>query len=295
MRVQRNKGNHKGIPNNMKMKALFAVTAMLALTACAGQELGNARGVQANSSAFGNALSAGYLRLAQAEYAEGDYADSDYFALRSIAAGTSGTTVELPAPDARSYPDGSAADVAKLNADLKALLDAGAGDKEPELAATAKIAYECWTQELEENMQPAEIAACRKQLEGLIPALRNAIAVPKATKPVKGKLYKVLFGNGSARLDDAANAVITEAAKHAGSYNPPRLVVSGYTDTSGSASANQALSERRAAVVAAALRLRGVPREAIKTNAYGERFPDVRTGDGVSEAKNRRVEISVAP
>ena len=279
----------------MKMKAFFAVAAMLALTACAGQELGNARGVQANSSEFGNALSAGYLRLAQAEYSEGDYADSYYFALRSIAAGTSGTTVELPAPDARSYPDGSAADVAKLNADLKSLLDAGAGQKEPQLAATAQIAYECCTQELEENMQPPEIAACRKQLEGLIPALRNALGAPKMAKPAKGKLYKVLFGNGSARLDDAANAVITEAAKHAGTYNPPRLVVSGYTDTSGSASANQALSERRAAVVAAALRLRGVAREAIKTNAYGERFPDVRTGDGVTEAKNRRVEISVAP
>lgn len=131
------------------MKALFAVTAMLTLTARAGQELGNARGVQSRSSAFGKALSEGYLRLAQGEYA--------------------------------------------------------------------------------------------------------------------------------------------------GSYNPPRLVASGYTDTSGSASANQALSERHAAVVAAALRLRGVPREAIKTNAYGERFPDVRTGDSVSEAKNHRVEISVAP
>jgi len=279
----------------MKMKAFFAVAAMLALTACAGQELGNARGVTANNTEFGNALSAGYLRLSQAEYSEGDYADSDYFALRSIAAGTSGTTVELPAAEARTYPEGSAADVAKLRGELQALFDAGARDKEPQLSATAQIAYECWTQELEENMQADEIAACRKQLEGLIPALRNAIGAPKMAKPAKGALYKVLFGNGSARLDDAANAVITEAAKHAGTYNPPRLVVSGYTDSAGSASGNQALSERRAAVVAAALRLRGVSRDAIKTNAYGERFPDVRTGDGATEAKNRRVEISVAP
>lgn len=279
----------------MKMKTLLAVGAMLALTACAGQQLGNARNVKADSTSFGNALSAGYLRLAQDEYSEGDYADSDYFALRSIAAGTSGTSVALPEANARNIPEGDKAAVAKLHGELNAVLNAGAREKAPQLAATAQVAYECWTQELEENNQQQHIAACREQLEGLLPALRNAVGAPKKAKPVKGKLFKVMFGTGSARLDDAANAIITDAATHAKSFNPARVVVSGYTDSAGSAAGNQALSDRRAKVVAAALRLRGVARDAIKTNAYGERFPDVRTGDGVQEAKNRRVEISVAP
>jgi len=278
----------------------MAVGAMVALTACAGQDLGNARGVKANSTEFGNALSAGYLRLSQAEYSEGDYADSDYFALRSIAAGTSGTTVELPEATARNFPEGDAIIVATARNELDEVFKAGAREKAPQLAASAQIAYECWTQELEENNQPPHIEACREQLEGLIPALRNAVAAPKKAKPVKakpvkGKLFKVLFGTGSARLNDEANAVITDAAKHAKNFSPARVVVSGYSDSAGSAAGNQALSDRRAKVVAAALRLRGVARDAIKTNAYGERFPDVRTGDGVQEAKNRRVEISVAP
>lgn len=277
----------------MNMKAFLAVGAMIALTACAGQDLGNARGVKADSTDFGNALSAGYLRLSQAEYSEGDYADSDYFALRSIAAGTSGTSVALPEATARNIPEGDQAAVAKLRGELNSVLDAGAREKAPQLAATAQVAYECWTQELEENNQPPHIAACREQLEGLLPALRNAVGAPKKAKPTKGKSFKVLFGTGSARLNDDANAVITDAANHAKNYGQPRVVVSGYTDSAGSASGNMALSERRAKVVAAALRLRGVARDTIKTNAYGDDFPEVKAGNGVSEAKNRRVEIGV--
>lgn len=279
----------------MKTKAFLAAAAMIALAACSGQELGNARGMQANSSEFGNTLSAGYLRLSQAEYSEGDYADSDYFALRSIAAGTSGTVVEPPAATTRNLPADGADAAAKGHAALVDVLNRGAREKAPQLAATAQTSYECWIQELEENDQPAHITACREQFEGLIPALQTAVGAPKKAKPVKGKLFKVFFGTGSARLNDDANAVIAEAAKHADNFKAARVVVSGYTDTAGSGAGNQALSDRRAAVVAAALRIRGVARDSIKTNAYGERFPDMRTGDGVAEGKNRRVEISVAP
>lgn len=279
----------------MNTKVILAAAAMVALAACSGTQLNNAQNTTANSTDFGNALSGNYLRLAQAEYAEADYADSDYFALQSIAAGTAGTVVEPPAPTTRDLPADGADAAAAGHKALVDVLNRGAREKAPQLAATAQSSYECWIQELEENNQPAHIAACREQFEGLIPALQRAVGAPKKAKPVKGKLFKVFFDNGSARLNDAANEVIAEAAKHAENFSPARLVVSGYTDTSGSAAANQALSERRAAVVAAALRIRGVARDAIKTNAYGERFPDVRTGDGVSEAKNRRVEISVAP
>ena len=201
----------------------------------------------------------------------------------------------MPEATARNFPEGDAIIVATARNELDEVFKAGAREKAPQLAASAQIAYECWTQELEENNQPPHIEACREQLEGLIPALRNAVGAPKKAKPVKGKLFKVLFGTGSARLNDETNAVNTDAAKHAKNFSPARVVVSGYTDSAGSAAGNQALSDRRAKVVAAALRLRGVARDAIKTNAYGERFPDVRTGDGVQEAKNRRVEISVAP
>jgi OOP family OmpA-OmpF porin len=291
---------HKGDTLDMSKKALVAAAAMVALTACAGQELGNAQKATPNSTDFNNALSAGYLRLAQGEQAENDYADADYFAGKAIAAATSGDPVPLPEATSRKLPDGEAFYVATAREELSSILDAGARDKVPQLAAAAQVAYECWIQELEENFQPDHIAACRDDLDGLIPALRNAIAPPVAAapapaRPPRGKTFKVFFDTGSARLNDAANATLAEAAAFSENYESPRVVVSGYTDTVGNAAANERLSQRRAAVVAAALRIRGIARDAIKQNAFGEAFLDVRTPDSTEEGKNRRVEISIAP
>ena len=282
----------------MTKKALLAAAAMIALTACAGQELGKAQKTTADSTEFDNALAAGYLRLAQAEYAETDYEDSDYFARQSMLAANPLKVVDLPEANARALPQSDAFYVATARQELAEVFEAGARVKAPQLAATAQVAYECWTQELEENTQPAHIEACRDQLDGLIPALRNAVADPapvKKAKPPKGKTFVVMFPNGGTKLDDAANATLSEAVKHADNFDPVQVIVSGYTDTVGSAASNDALSKRRAAVVAAALRIRGISRDDIKMDGYGEEFLAVRTADGVAEAKNRRVEISVAP
>jgi OOP family OmpA-OmpF porin len=300
----------KGDISDMTMKALLAATAMIALTACAGQELGKAQKMTPNSTDFDNALAAGYLRLAQAEYSEGDYADADYFARQAMAAGDPQKVMPLPEVSSRKLPQSEAFYVGTAREELDQLFDAGARVKVPQLAATAQVAFECWIQELEENQQPDHIEACRDQLDGLIPAIRNAVAPQAAAapapaqkapapaqkaKPPKGKLFKVYFATGSARLDDAANKTLSEAVDLAGKFNTLRVVVSGYTDTAGNAAANERLSQRRAQVVAAALRIRGVARDAIKVKGYGEKYLDARTADGVAEGKNRRVEISVAP
>ncbi len=287
----------------MTKKALLAAAAMIALTACSGQQLGKAQMTAADSTEFDNALAAGYLRLAQAEQAEGDYADADYFALQSMAAASPQKVVDLPEANARNLPAADAIYVATARQELADVLEAGARVRAPQLAASAQVAYECWTQELEENNQPAHIDACRDQLDGLIPALRNATAdaaptakaKPAKAKPAKGKTFIVSFPNGGAKLDAAANTVLTDAVKYSANFSPVQVVVSGYTDTVGSAASNDTLSKRRAAVVAAALRIRGISRDNMKMDGYGEEFLSKRTADGVNEAKNRRVEVSVAP
>lgn len=285
----------------MNGKIILAVAAMVALAGCAGLRLADAEKVSPQGTDFDNALSAGYLRLARAEQAETDYVDADYFAERAITT-ANGLIVLPPEANSRDIPQEDALYVLALRNDLVEVLDGGARIRAPELAAAAQIAYECWIQELEENLQQDEIAACRDQLDGLIPALRNAIAdqaaaapaAPAATPP-KGKLFKVYFPTGGAALDAAAKKVVAEAVAHAGNYSPPRVVVSGYTDTEGSAAANEALSLKRARKVAANLVLNGVPDKSVSIKGYGEEFLDVRTADGVAEPKNRRVEINVAP
>ncbi|MBT3399722.1 MAG: OmpA family protein [Rhodospirillaceae bacterium] len=284
----------------MTKKALLAAAAMIALTACTGQQLGKAQMTAPDSTEFDNALAAGYLRLAQAEQKEGDYKDADYFALQSMAAASPTKVVPLPEVTTRNLPKADAFYVGTAREELSQALDGGARVRAPQLAAAAQVSYECWIQELEENNQPPHIAACRDQLDGLIPALQNAIASAdaapaKKAKPPKGKTFVVSFPTGGATLDAAANAVLTDAVKYSANFSPVQVVVSGYTDTVGSAASNDTLSKRRAAVVSAALRIRGISRDNMKMDGYGEEFLSKRTADGVDEAKNRRVEVSVAP
>ena len=284
----------------MNIKMILAAAAMVALAGCAGNALSGAEKVTPQGTEFSKALSAGYLRLARAEQKEYDYADADFFAERAIRSAR-GELVLPQEVTERKLPPEDQIYVLGLRNELIEVFDGGARAREPELAAAAQIAYECWIQELEENRQQDEIAACRDQLDGLIPALRTAITdevaaapapAPKA-KPVKGKLFKILFPTGGTNLTDEANKKIAAAVEHAGKYKDVRIVVSGYTDTQGSKAANQTLSEKRARVVAAALRIRGIAASAIKARGFGEEFLDARTADGVAEPKNRRVELNV--
>lgn len=117
----------------------------------------------------------------------------------------------------------------------------------------------------------------------------------KMMAPAKGQLFKVYFPNGGDSIDPQAQNIINEAAALASRFENPRVVVSGYSDRKGSSAMNERLSLKRAQKVAAKLALLGVGEGDLKIQGYGERYPDVRTDDGVSEAKNRRVEIQIAP
>lgn len=68
----------------------------------------------------------------------------------------------------------------------------------------------------------------------------------------------------------------------------------GHTDTSGSAAYNLGLSQRRAAEMKEELIKLGVPANIISTSGMGETQTFIPTGDGVKEALNRRVEMTLS-
>jgi len=78
-------------------------------------------------------------------------------------------------------------------------------------------------------------------------------------------------------------------------YDKTVIHVVGHTDTTGSDSHNQSLSDRRASSVASYLASNGVPAGRLREEGRGEREPLVRTGDGVKESRNRRVDIIIKP
>ena len=101
----------------------------------------------------------------------------------------------------------------------------------------------------------------------------------------------VLFGLDSAHISRDAEQVLQEIADAAHDQPGSHLIVEGHTDTSGTHEHNQALSNARARAVAEVLVREGVGRDRIRSEGFGERGLAVQTGEGVREARNRRVVV----
>lgn len=106
--------------------------------------------------------------------------------------------------------------------------------------------------------------------------------------------FIVYFGFDRTNLTDRAMQTLDDVVASVNSMGATALSVVGHTDTVGSPSYNQGLSERRARRVADGLVQRGVPAGAMTLAGRGERELAVQTGDNVREAQNRRVEITLS-
>jgi outer membrane protein OmpA-like peptidoglycan-associated protein len=115
-----------------------------------------------------------------------------------------------------------------------------------------------------------------------------------ATKTARGYVVTigdVLFATDQASLTPNGMSTLRKLADVM-AQNPDRTVlVEGFTDSTGTSSHNQELSERRANAVAMALAGMGVPRERVAMRAYGEAFPVAPNDNASSRQLNRRVEI----
>ena len=115
---------------------------------------------------------------------------------------------------------------------------------------------------------------------------------PPPQQPVASS-FRVLFAPGSSTVQTPEQATIQQAAVAYRSRAGASITLTGHTDTTGSPAFNQALSQRRVQAVTAALAAEGIPASSITASASGEMNPPVRTGDQVSDQKNRSVEITV--
>jgi outer membrane protein OmpA-like peptidoglycan-associated protein len=119
-----------------------------------------------------------------------------------------------------------------------------------------------------------------------------ATPAPPAT-PVPTVSYMVFFDWASAKLTDQGVATIQEAATVFKSKQNARVLAGGFADTTGSAEANVALSQRRVDAVKNELVKDGVPAAAITTTAHGETDLLVNTPDNVNDQRNRRVVVVI--
>jgi hypothetical protein len=103
----------------------------------------------------------------------------------------------------------------------------------------------------------------------------------------------VFFDFDKSDITPEAASILNGAATAYANCGMASVMLAGHTDRAGSPKYNVALAERRNAAVSSYLTGRGVPAARIAGEAFGETKPRVPTADGVREAQNRRVEVTV--
>jgi OOP family OmpA-OmpF porin len=107
------------------------------------------------------------------------------------------------------------------------------------------------------------------------------------------KTFIIFFGFNKCNITAEADAVLSEAASAANSGSSASVRIVGRTDTVGSNSYNQKLSECRANAAKANLVGKGVSEGSVSTSGKGESELMVQTGDGVKEPQNRRATVDL--
>ncbi|BCB72079.1 cell envelope biogenesis protein OmpA [Vreelandella aquamarina] len=105
----------------------------------------------------------------------------------------------------------------------------------------------------------------------------------------------VTFGFDSAELTADARSALNEVANVLTQYTDTRVNIAGHTDSTGDASYNQRLSERRAQSVGNYLSQNGVSSMRLNTMGYGANQPVASNATEQGRAQNRRVEITLTP
>ncbi len=103
----------------------------------------------------------------------------------------------------------------------------------------------------------------------------------------------VLFDFNSAALRSSSRQSLNGMANVFDRYPNTTISVQGYTDSIGTASYNQRLSDRRADSVASYLERLGVDGARLRTVGYGESSPRASNGTASGRQLNRRVEIHI--
>jgi len=105
----------------------------------------------------------------------------------------------------------------------------------------------------------------------------------------------VTFATDSSDLSPAFFDVLNSVGKVLAKYEQTVVEVAGHTDSTGSHTHNQGLSERRATTVSKYLVTRGVIDQRLITLGMGETWPLADNDSESGRQANRRVEITMVP
>ena len=120
---------------------------------------------------------------------------------------------------------------------------------------------------------------------------------PEVTDEVQKQLNNyaktILFDTGKSSIKTESEQVLADIIKILKEYPTANFTVEGHTDSQGSASLNQKLSDSRSAAVKDYLTNGGVSASRLTSAGYGEDRPIASNKTRAGRAQNRRVEINL--
>lgn len=157
-------------------------------------------------------------------------------------------------------------------------------------AENAKLAAASAQQDAAAAQQEAAAAndqAARAQAE--LDALK-AKPSPRGTIITLGD---VMFDTGQSHLKSGSVRKLDQLVSFLNEHPKRRVQIDGFTDSVGSDDYNEALSQRRADAVKAALSERGIDSTRMAAEGYGKAFPVASNNDSGGRQLNRRVEVVI--
>jgi outer membrane protein OmpA-like peptidoglycan-associated protein len=133
-----------------------------------------------------------------------------------------------------------------------------------------------------------------RQAAALKKSLPEADVVRDGDKVFVALPSGILFDTGKDAVKPAAKDSLAKAAATLAN-SETTIVIQGHTDSSGSNSINQPLSERRAAHVLDFLASKGVPASRMSAVGYGSSRPAVPNDTEANRSLNRRVQLEISP
>ena len=149
--------------------------------------------------------------------------------------------------------------------------------KAEQLAAEQQTRIDAEKRAAAAQAELARLAAVKEEARGLVITLSGS----------------VLFASSKSELLPAAQSRLNQVAEALMATKERKLTVEGHTDSQGSSSYNQVLSQRRADAVRSYIISRGYPAELIPAQGIGKDRPVADNGNPEGRANNRRVEIIV--
>ena len=103
----------------------------------------------------------------------------------------------------------------------------------------------------------------------------------------------ILFGFDSYALTSDASTNLNKLVSILNTYPDTNIEIQGHTDSSGTESYNQKLSERRAETVSSYILKKGIQNNRVTTIGFGELYPKYDNNNESGRAQNRRVEFLI--